>query len=88
MSTLNMSGDLAGTAATRSNRRQGHHHGHRLEFLAYAAIAFPIFLVVCTVARLLTLPLRLFGRSERKPSVFAEASEMTNSVIPWVFMGR
>lgn len=73
---------------TRSPKRHGQSHGHRLEFLAYAAIAFPIFLMVCSTVRLVTLPLRLFGRGQPKPSVFAEASEMTNSVIPWVFMGR
>lgn len=73
---------------TRSPKRHGHSHGHRVEFLAYAAIAFPIFLAVCTAVRLVMLPARLFARGQRKPSVFAEASEMTNSVIPWVFMGR
>jgi hypothetical protein len=82
MSTMDM--------PAKAHKRSGHGngHGHRLEFLAYAAIAFPLFLLVCTLARLVTLPLRLIGRGERKPSVFAEASEMTNSVIPWVFMGR
>jgi len=78
MSTMDM--------PAKAHKRPG--HGHRLEFLAYAAIAFPLCLLVCTLVRLVTLPLRLIGRGERKPSVFAEASEMTNSVIPWVFMGR
>lgn len=84
MSTMDMPSTMTRNAPAHSHKRTE----HRLEFLAYAAIAFPLFLIACTVWRLVSLPMRLVRGGDRKPSVFAEASEMTNSVLPWVFMGR
>ncbi|MEM9168548.1 MAG: hypothetical protein AAGC56_02755 [Pseudomonadota bacterium] len=84
MTTLIDLKDIPQTAPAQSDRtpparRRG---GGRIEYRAYLAATYPLFFVAACLARVFT-PAR---RRPRKGSVFADALEMGQSTIPWVFM--
>lgn len=57
--------------------------GDRVEYRVYFAIVFPFTLVAALIRRITP------GiRSVPSKSIFHEASEYANSVLPWIFSGR
>ncbi len=55
----------------------------RRQMMALQAVAYPVFLIVALAGALLPKT----GGDQRN-SAFAEAAELTHSVIPWFFVGR
>jgi hypothetical protein len=55
----------------------------RQAMIAYEALIYPVFLVIAMLGRL--LPRRSDGG---RMSVFAEAADRTQSIVPWFFVHR
>ena len=55
----------------------------RRQMMALQAVVYPVFLIVALVGWLLPK-----AGGDPRTSAFAEAAELTHSVIPWFFVGR
>lgn len=60
----------------------------KAEYRAYAALAYPLFLIAAVINRLTPGSVRRKERGVRSRSIFKEAADMMNGALPWVFSGR
>lgn len=55
--------------------------------IAYEALIYPVFLVIAMLRRVLPRS-GSKARMGARPSAFAEAADLTRSVVPWFFVHR
>jgi hypothetical protein len=55
--------------------------------IAYEALIYPVFLVIAMLRRVLPSS-GLKVEAGARPSAFAEAADLTRSVVPWFFVHR
>lgn len=55
--------------------------------IAYEALIYPVFLVIAMLRRVLPRS-GSKARTGTRPSAFAEAADLTRSVVPWFFVHR
>jgi len=85
MSEAMMTGLAPAPVAVRPRSGAQHAHGERrLEYVGYAALAYPAFFVGAVLGRMSPPAPGV----KRRPSVFAETREMVETTIPWAFTGR
>ncbi len=57
----------------------------RQAMIAYEALIYPVFLVGALLGRIVP---RSGSKGRDRPSAFAEAADLTQSVVPWFFVHR
>ncbi len=57
----------------------------RQAMVAYEALIYPVFLVGAMLGRIVP---RSGSKGRDRPSAFAEAADLTQSVVPWFFVHR
>jgi hypothetical protein len=72
-------------ALAKIDTERGRRDHDRQAMIAYEALLFPIFLIVALLGRLLP---RASAKGGARPSAFAEAADLTESVVPWFFVHR
>jgi hypothetical protein len=55
--------------------------------IAYEALIYPVFLVIAMFRRVLPSS-GIKAEAGARPSAFAEAADLTRSVVPWFFVHR
>lgn len=55
--------------------------------IAYEALIYPVFLITAMLRRVLPSS-GLKAQAGVRPSAFAEAADLTRSVVPWFFVHR
>ncbi len=55
----------------------------RQAMIAYEALIYPVFLIIAMLGRIVPR-----GKSGARQSPFAEAADLTESIVPWFFVRR
>lgn len=72
-------------ALVRAGTSQHPRDRNRQSMIAYMALIYPVFLIVAMLGRLVPGFRSNARRASPGRSVFAEAADLTQSVVPWFF---